>query len=122
MLTISFDFCFLMQKDQGKSIPTLVARDHKSFYTYAFTRPARSTKEEEYSEEIVHKCEICVEMLGHKRATTKSDQETTMRALQQRVQKAVNVEMLLTNSKRCDSTSKGKVGRPSMRSRGTSEY
>ena len=32
-----------------------------------------------------------------------------MRALQQRVQKAVNVEMVLTNSKRYDSKSKGKV-------------
>ena len=28
--TRSFDFCFLMEKDQGKSIPTLVARDGKS--------------------------------------------------------------------------------------------
>ena len=32
-----------------------------------------------------------------------------MRAFQQRVQKAVNVEMVLTNSKRYDSKSNGKV-------------
>ena len=56
--TISFDFCFLMQKDQGKSIPTLVTRDYKSCYTHAFTCSDKSTNEEEYSEEIVHKCEI----------------------------------------------------------------
>ena len=65
--TISFDFCLLMQKDQGKSIPTLVARDHKSCYTHASTCPGESTKEEDYSEDIVHKCKNCVEMLGYKR-------------------------------------------------------
>ena len=90
--TISFDFCFRMQKDQGKSIPTLVARDHKSCYTHAFTCPDKSTKEEGYSEDIVHKCKIFVEMLGYKRVAMKSEQETAMRALQQRVQKIVNVE------------------------------
>ena len=115
--TISVDFCFLMQKDQGKSIPTLVARDHKSCYTHAFTCPGKSTKEVEYSEEIVHKCKICVEMLGYKPVAMKRDQETAMRALQQRVQKAVNVEMVLTNSKRYDSKSNGKVERPSRRLR-----
>ena len=49
--TISFDFCFLMQKDQGKAIPTMVARDHKTCYTHththththAFTCPGEST-------------------------------------------------------------------------------
>ena len=52
---------------------------------------------------------ICVEMLGYKRVVIQSDQETAMRALQQRVQKAVNVEMVLTNSKRYESKSNGKV-------------
>ena len=28
--TISFDFCSLMQKEQGKSIQTMIARDHKT--------------------------------------------------------------------------------------------
>ena len=67
MHTISFDFCFLTQKDQAKSIPTLAAIDHKSCYTHAFTCPGKSTKEEEYSEDIVHKCKMFVEMLGYKR-------------------------------------------------------
>ena len=49
------------------------------------------------------------EMLGHKRVAMKSEQETAMRALQQRFQEAVNVEMVLTNSKRYDSKSNGKV-------------
>ena len=39
----------------------------------------------------------------------KSDQETAMRALQQRYQQAVNVEMVLTNSKRYESKAVGKV-------------
>ena len=48
-------------------------------------------------------------MLGYKRVAMKSDQETAMRALQQCVQKAVNDEMVLTNSKRYDSKWNGKV-------------
>ena len=50
-----------------------------------------------------------VEILGYKRVAMKSDQDTAMRPLQQRVQKAANVEMVLTNSKRYDSKSNGKV-------------
>ena len=64
VLAISVDFCFIMQKDQGKSIPTLVARDYKSCHMHAFTCPGKSTKEEEYSEEIVHKCKNVVESSG----------------------------------------------------------
>ena len=44
-----------MQEDQGKSIPSLIARDHTSCYTHAFTGPGKPAKEEEYSEDIVHK-------------------------------------------------------------------
>ena len=111
-----------MQKDQGKNIPTLVARDHESCYTHAFTCPGDSAKEDEYSEDIVHKCKMLVEMLGYKRVAMKSDQETAMTVLQQRVQKAVNVEMVFTNSKRYDAKSNGKVERPSRRLRGISEH
>ena len=110
-----------MQTDQGKSIPALVTRDHKSCYTHAFTCPGKSIKEEECSEEIVHKCKMMVEMLGYNRVAMKSDQEIAMRALQQRGQKAVNVEMVFINSKRDDSKSNGKVGRPSKRLRSISE-
>ena len=28
--TVSFDFCFFVQKEQGKAMPVLVARDHKT--------------------------------------------------------------------------------------------
>ena len=38
-------FVFLMQEEQGKSIATMVARDHKTRYTHAFTCPGKSTKE-----------------------------------------------------------------------------
>ena len=107
--TVSFDFCFLMQKEQGKAMPVLVARDHKTCYTHAFVCPGKSTKEEEYSDQIVQKCKVFVEMLGYKRVAMKSDQETAMRALQQRVQKSVNCEMVLSNSKRYDSKSNGKI-------------
>ena len=55
------------------------------------------------------KCKNFVEQLGFKRASTKSDQEQAMRALQQRVQKSVNGDMVLTNSKRYGSKSNGKV-------------
>ncbi len=55
------------------------------------------------------KCKVFVEMLGYKRVAMKSDQETAMRALQQRVQKSVNCEMVLSNSKRYDSKSNGKI-------------
>ena len=98
-----------MQKYQGKSMPTLVARDHKSCYTHEFTCPGKSAKEEVYSDQIVQKCNVFVERLGYKRVATKSDQEQAMRAPQQRFQKDVNVEMVLTNSKRYDSKSNGKV-------------
>ena len=50
-----------------------------------------------------------VEQLGYKRVSMKSDQERAMRALQQRVEKAVNVEMVLANLKRYDSKSNGKL-------------
>ena len=57
------------------------------------------------------KCENLMEQLGYKRAAMKSDQETAMRALQQRVQKSVNCEMVLTNSKRYNSKLNGKIGK-----------
>ena len=57
----------------------------------------------------MQKCKVFVEMLGYKRVAMKSDQETAMRALQQRVQKTVNFEMVLSNSKRYDSKSNGKI-------------
>ena len=57
----------------------------------------------------MHKCKMSVEQLGYKRLSMKSDQEQAMRSLQQRVQKAMNVEMVLTCSKRYDSKSNGKV-------------
>ena len=106
---IRFDFCFLMQKEQGNSIPTMVARDHKTCYTHAFTCSGTSTKTEEYSDQIVIKCNHFVEQLGYKRVAMKRDQEKAMRALQQRVQKSVNCEMVLTNSKRSGSNSNGKL-------------
>ena len=56
-----------MQIEQGKSIPTMVARDNKTCYTHAFTCPGNSAKEEEYSEQIVIKCKNLVEQLGYKR-------------------------------------------------------
>ena len=67
-----------------------MSRDHKTSYTHTFTCPGKSTKEEEYSEQIVLKCKNCVEQPGYKRVAMKSDQETAMRALQQRVQNSVN--------------------------------
>ena len=54
----------------------------------------------------------CCGELGYKRVAMNSDQETAMSALQQRVQKAVNAEMVLTSSKRYDSKSNGKVAKP----------
>ena len=42
------------------------------------------------------KCKHFVEQLGYKRVAMKSDQETAMRALQQKVQKSMNCEMVLT--------------------------
>ena len=48
-------------------------------------------------------------MLGCKRVAMTSDQAQALRALQQRVPKDVNVEMVLTNSKRYGSQSNGKL-------------
>ena len=70
----------------------------------------------------MRKCKMFVEMLGYKRVAMKSDQETAMRALQQRIQKAANVEMLLANSKRYDSKSNGKVGKAIQEAEGISEH
>ena len=50
-------------------------------------------------------------MLGYNWVAMKSDQEQAMRALQQRVQKAVSVETVLTNSSRYDSKPNGKVAK-----------
>ena len=101
------------------SRPWSTGTTRRATHTHAFTCPGKSTKEEEYSEQIVIKCKNFMKQLGYKRVAMKSDQETAMRALQQRVQKSVNREMVLTNSKRYDSKSNGKERRPSRRSRGT---
>ena len=106
---MSLDSCFLCQKDQGKSSPTMVAREHRTCYTSFFTCPGKSTKEKEYIDQIVHRCKMFVEARGHKRVAKKSDQEESMRARQQKVQKALNCEMVLTNSKKYDSKANGKV-------------
>ena len=49
------------------------------------------------------------EQLGYQRVSMKSDQEQAMRALQQRVQKSVRCECLLTSLKEYDSKSNAKV-------------
>ena len=85
----------------------MIAREHKTTYTGAFTCPGKSTKEEEYSDQIVSRCAKFVDSLGYKRVAMKSDQERSMRALQQRVQREVQCEMILTNSKRYDSKANG---------------
>ena len=54
--------------------------------------------------------QVCfVAVLGYKRVAMNSDQEQAMRAFQQRVQKDVNVEMVLIISKRYDSKANSKV-------------
>ena len=98
-----------MQNEEGKSIPTMVVRDHKTLYTHALRCPGKSTKEEEYSEQMVIKGNHFVEQLGYKRVAIKSDREQAMRAFEQRVQKSVNCEMVLTNSKRYGSKWNGKI-------------
>ena len=70
--TISFDFCFLCQKEQGRSIPTMVAREHKTINTNAFTCPGQSTQEEEYNDQIVDRCVKFADSLGYKRVAVKS--------------------------------------------------
>ena len=62
----------------------MVARDHKSCYTHAFTCPGKSTREEEYSEQIVQNCKMFVEMFGYKRIAMKSNREQAIRAFQER--------------------------------------
>ena len=104
---MSFDLCFLCQKDQAKSILTMVAREHRTCYNNSFTRPGKSTKEKEYSDQIVHRCNMFVESFGYKRVAMKSNQEESMRALQQRVHKAMHCEMVLTNAKKYDSKANG---------------
>ena len=106
MPTISVDFLFPHAEGSGKEHPNT---DRSISQVVAFTCLGKSTKGKEYSEEIVHKCKMFGEMLVYERVATKSDQETAARALQQRVQKAVNVEMVPNNSKRYDCKSNSKV-------------
>ena len=77
---VGFDVCFLMKKDQGKSIPTVDARDYKTCYTHAFTCPGKSTRKEKCSEQIVIKCKNSVERLGYNRVSMKLDRPRTSNA------------------------------------------
>ena len=52
-----------------------------------------------------------MESLKYKTSAMKSDQEDAMRAFQQRVQKAVNCEMVFTKSRKYDSKADGEVGK-----------
>ena len=119
--TVSFDFCFLCQKDQIKWTPTMMTREHRTCYTNSFTCSGKSTKGEEYSDQIVRRCNMLAESLGYKRVAMKSDQEESMRALQQRFQKVQNCEMVLTNSKKYDLKANGKVEKAMQRNLWTSE-
>ena len=83
----------------------MVGREHRCKHTEACTCPGKTTKEEEYSDQLVSGCAKFVNGLGYKRMAMKSDIEISMRAPQQRVQRAVQCEMLLTNTKRYDSNS-----------------
>ena len=71
--TMSMDFCFLCQKDQGKSMPTLVMRSKPPGYTGAFVCPGKSTRNEAYSDKIVERATAFVDNLGYKRIGVKSD-------------------------------------------------
>ena len=104
---MSMDFCFLCQKDQGKSMPTLVMRSKPPGYTGAFVCPGKSTRNEAYSDKIVERATAFVDNLGYKRIGVKSDQEESMKALQSRVQTRSKAEIVLLNSKKYDSQSNG---------------
>ena len=106
---MSFDFCCLCQRTRPSRSPPWWQGSIGLVIPTPSRALVKSTKEEEYSDQIVHRCKMSVGFFGYKTVAMKSDQEEPMRALQQRVRKAVNCEMALTDSKKYDSKANGKL-------------
>ena len=109
---ISMDFGFMKRHDEGKMMPFVVLRDHKTRMTFSHKLLGKSTTEEDYSKYIVHAVMADLKSLDYKKIILKRDQEIALVALQERVRQlrnGINEQTILENSPVGESQSNGVV-------------
>ena len=95
---MSGDFCFMGREEQVGTNPIFVMRDHATRKTFAHMVVGKSTSREEYSAYLVNAVLRDIEHMGHKKMVFKTDQESAMVALQERIRQSRSDPTVLENS------------------------
>ena len=109
---VAMDLGFLKRLEADKNIPFIVARDTKTKITFAHLLEGKSTTAEAYSAYVCTSLLNDLRFLDYKKVILKSDQERSMKALQERIRQmrtASNEQTLVENSPVGESQSNGFV-------------
>ena len=109
---VAMDLGFLKRLEADRNIPFIVARDTKTKITFAHLLEGKSTTAEPYSAYVCTSLLNDLRFLDYKKVILKSDQERSMKALQERIRQmrtASNEQTLVENSPVGESQSNGFV-------------
>ena len=106
--TVAVDFCFLRQKEQLVSIPTLALRDSHYKETRSHSLPTKGVQQKQggYIVDCIVKD---LDALAFKKIVFKTDQEPAMKALQAQVKAAWSGEVIPQYAQRKQSASNGMI-------------
>ena len=103
---VSGDYCFLGDEDDEASVPCFVVRDHQSRLTFAHALQGKATNEV-YGNFLVRAIVADIARLGYRKVRFRTDQEPSCLALQTKVKKQSDMEVVLQNSPVGESQSNG---------------
>ena len=85
------DLAHIKRHDAEKTLPFIVARDHKTRITFAHLLQGKSTVVAEYSDYVVNALLDNIRMLDYKKFILENDQENAMKALYERMRRLRNL-------------------------------
>ena len=106
---ISMDWCRLGQKGDAKCLPVLAVKDSASGSVFAHGAPGMAIATGEYGEHTIKAVVGDVDSLGYKRILLKSDQQPSIKVLQQHVKEVWTGEVVKQNSPVASSQSNGRA-------------
>jgi hypothetical protein len=87
---VSMDLAHVKRSDAERKLPFIVLRDHRTGLAFAHLLQGKSTVVAEYSDYVVNAVLNDVRYLDYKKVILKSDQESAMTALYERVRRLRN--------------------------------
>ena len=87
---VSMDLAHVKRHDAEDKLPFIVVRDHSTRVTFAHLLKGKSTVVAEYSDYVVNAVLNDLRYLDHKKLILKSDQESAMTALYERIRRMRN--------------------------------